>query len=378
MDRIFGRTPIVAAGRTPLVPPVVLRGPETLEVVGESHYQADLWRIVGGFRPERVRHAIQAVLAPEPKNPHDANAIMVVIERCLVGYLAREDAVVYLPGLEALREKHAAPVALEGQVVGGGQRGNGLGMLGVFLDHDPADFGLRRQQIAHIGELRTGLSQAAVTDLDDDSYDLSWYDQLSGDHGPADIATLRHLLETELDPIDRHFMLSELGKCLYKSRDAFASALEEFDAVCLRHHSEIDVIRAALYRKFGCVPVIEMYRQATIRCQKARDWTGMRVWAERGLAVYGPDAARPDAVADLEKRLAYADGKLSGPTAPRVARSAAGTTRRSSTAAAEVETLTCSDCGAQFQRVRTRGRKPHRCPACRGVRDDSLAGTEPS
>lgn len=29
-------------------------------------------------------------------------------------------------------------------------------MLGVFLDHDPADFGLLPRQTGHIGELRSG------------------------------------------------------------------------------------------------------------------------------------------------------------------------------------------------------------------------------
>ncbi|MGH2781026.1 MAG: hypothetical protein ACRDLA_06365 [Thermoleophilaceae bacterium] len=86
------------------------------------------------------------------------------------------------------------------------------------------------------------------------------------------------------------------------------SALDEFDAVCAQHDAEMDRIRPALYDKFGAVPVIDMYRQAAIRCQKAHDWRQMRFWAERGLAVYGSEAARPEAVADLDKRLAYADG----------------------------------------------------------------------
>jgi hypothetical protein len=380
LDRLRGRTASSGPSIGPVasVPATVLSGRETLEVVGESHYQAHLWRLAGGFRPERVRHAVQAVLVPEPSNPHDENAVMVIIDGGLVGYLAREDAVVYLPGLHVLTNRHGGPIALEGQVVGGGQRGDGLGMLGVFLDHDPADFGLRTHQVAHIGELRTGLSQAVATDLDDDSYDLSWFDQLSGEYRPADIVTLRKLLEMERDPIDRHFMLCELGKCLYKCRDAFASALDEFDATCEQHHSEMTVLRAALHAKFGSVPIIEMYRQAAIRCQKAHDWPRMRVWAERGLAVYGSEAARPEAVADLEKRLAYADAKLCAPVARRTTPAREGTRGPSRPTENELETLICAECGAAFDRIRTRGRKPHRCPECRGVPETSLVAGDGS
>jgi hypothetical protein len=43
----------------------------------------------------------------------------------------------------------------------------------VFLDHDPADFGLPLHQVVHVGELRTGLAEAISTDLDDDICDLS-------------------------------------------------------------------------------------------------------------------------------------------------------------------------------------------------------------
>jgi hypothetical protein len=305
------------------------------------------------------------VLVPEPDNPHDSNAVKVLIEGRLVGYLSREDAVIYLPALRRLMASHMSPIALTGQIVGGGQREDGLGMLGVFLDHDPADFGLRPRQTGHIGELRTGFSQAVTTDLEDDSYDLSWYEHLSGSHTPGDVVALRNLLVGENDPIDRHFMLVELGKCLYKCRDAFTSALDEFDAVCVQHDAEMDRIRPALYDKFGSVPVIEMYRQAAIRCQKARDWPRMRRWAERGLAVYGSEAARPEAVADLHKRLVYADAKVAATNAPP---SNGGVARAVSTAtAATTETLVCSDCGADFQRVRSRGRKPLRCPNCRGT-----------
>lgn len=311
LDRLRGISPHGSGAPSSGGPtPTVLGGRETLEVVGESYYQECLWRIVGGFRTERVRQDVQAVIVPEPTNPFDSNAIQVMIDGALVGYLGREDAAVYRTGLKVLMDRYGGPIALMGCVVGGGRRPDGPGMLGVFLDHDPSDFGLGARQFSHIGELRTGLSQALATDVEDDSYDLSWYRQLSGHKTAQDIVTLRRLLAGEEDPIDRHFMLSELGRCLYASRDAFASALDEFDTVCEQHDSEMASIRQALVDKFGCVPVIEMYRQAAIRCQKAHDWPRVRSWAQRGLTVYGTQAARPEALEDLLKRLAHAEAKL--------------------------------------------------------------------
>jgi hypothetical protein len=376
LDRVLGRTARPTMSEYPdIAGAAVLSGHDTLEVVGESHYQDDLWHLAGGFSVDRIRCAVTAVLVPEPRNPHDRNAVKVLVDGRLVGYLSREDAAAYLPGLQRLRATHNCPIALLGQIVGGGPREDGLGMLGVFLDHNPADFGLRPSQITHIGELRTGFSQAVATDLEDDSYDLSWYEHLSGSQTPGDIVDLRKLLAAENDPIDRHFMLAELGRCLYKSRDAFTSALDEFDAVCVQHDAEMHRIRPALYDKFGSVPIIEMYRQAAIRCQKAQDWRQLRFWAERGLVVYGSEAARPEAVADLDKRLAYADAKIAAANAPRPSgRVARKVGMASETAETTMEALVCSECGADFQRVRSRGRKPLRCPSCRGTSEEPTQG----
>lgn len=109
-------------------------------------------------------------------------------------------------------------------------------------------------------------------------------------------------------------MMNELEERLYKSRDAVASALDEYDEVCRQHDSEMDGIRDALFSKFGKVPVLDTYRQAAIRCQKAKDWSTMLAWAERGRSVYGENAARQEAVDDLTKRCAYARAKLDAST----------------------------------------------------------------
>jgi HIRAN domain len=340
-------------------------GDDALEVVGESNYQDALWTIVGGRRREPVRYETEAVLEPEPHNPHDQNAIKVVVEGHLVGYLSREDAAAYRPGLlRLIEESPTGRAALEAQIVGGGPRRDGIGFLGVFLDHDPADFGLIRQQVARGRTLRTGFSDANATDIDDDSYDLSWQLKLSNNDVIA-IKELRSLLETETDLIDRHYMFCELEKRLYKSRDSFDSALDEFDAVCRQHDAEMAVIRPELLDKFGVIPVIDTYRQAAIRCQKSKNWPGLHEWAQRGISVYGDQAARAEAVEDLQKRLSYAIAKMQAAERPKARKPRAATIRTSTTVAAEVEVLTCTSCGRTFERARTRGRKPHTCPDCR-------------
>ena len=367
LNRLFSKTSPLASP-TSSVEATLYTGNETLEVVGESRHQDVLWMIVGGQRTERVRHETYAVLVPEPDNPVDPNAIQVLVAGNLVGYLSRNDASAYRPGLVRLMQDSAnGLVALNATIVGGGQRADGIGQLGVFLDHDPTDFGIRAERVGDTTGFRTGLSEAVASDLEDDGYDLSWYRQLS-DSDITAIKQLRAMLEADPDPIDRHYMMSELEKRLYKSRDAFSSALDEFDAVCRQHDAEMVTIRPALFEKFGRIPLIDTYRQAAVRCQKTRDWATMRYWAERGIGVYGEHAARREDVEDLHKRLEIANAKIEAASKPKE-RKPDRAVHVSTTIAAsrETEILVCAQCGATFERARTRGRKPHMCPNCRGV-----------
>ena len=365
LSRLFGaHTPPLPATPVQRIEAILYSGRETLEVVGESHYQDALWEIVGGRTPDPVRHETYALLMPDHANQHDPNAIQVLIDGMRVGYLSREDATAYRPGL--LRLMETSPnnlVAFQAVVVGGGPRRDGIGYLGVFLDHDPTDFGLAPHYTSE-GQLRTGLSQAIATDFEDESYDLSWYRRLSDSDDTA-IEQLQSFLEAERDPIDRHYMLCELEHRLYRSRTVLPSALDEFDVVCSQHDEEMVVLRPALLDKFGVIPVIEMYRQAVIRCQKAKLWPAARQWAERGIAVYGDAAARPEVVDDLHKRLAYAMAKIDAAERPR-RRKPHGASVVTATGNSDVETLVCVSCGESFARVRTRGRKPKICPTCRG------------
>jgi hypothetical protein len=63
-----------------------------------------------------------------------------------------------------------------------------------------------------------------------------------------------------------------------------------------------------------------MFRQATIRWQKAHNWPVTADWAERGLAIYGTNAARQEAVDDLRKRLAHARVKMTASAKPHATR----------------------------------------------------------
>jgi hypothetical protein len=130
-------------------------GHETLDVVGESHYEDNLWRIVGGRSEERVKHPVHVVLLPESDNPYDPNAISVWVGGLRVGYLPRELAAAYRPGLLALQLREGKPIALRALIIGGGIRDDGPGRLGVFVDHDPTDFGIAHHHIfgGHIYEV---------------------------------------------------------------------------------------------------------------------------------------------------------------------------------------------------------------------------------
>jgi hypothetical protein len=368
-------------------------GHDDLEVVGEASYQDALWLICGGSKGDRLRHEVVAVLVPEPENPHDRNAISVRVGGHLVGYLPREVAANYLAGLHMAMAQCGGYVALAGVIVGGGYYDDGPGRLGVWLEHDPRDFGVASPSrsrrtgsgvgIAHVGgTMRTGFSEAWLSDLEDDSYDLSWFNGLPDADRPA-IEMLRELLATDPDPIDRHFQFSELEARLYRSRDLYDTALEEFDEACRLHDAEMEMICQAFTVKWGKVPLLETYRQMAIRQQKQKNWNACVWWAERGLALYGNNAAREDAVEDLLKRRNRALSKSEIQTqatkpersnqlmATILVESPATVPPSTARITAEVEILSCTKCGTSFERVKVRGRKPPLCPTCRSLSDVS-------
>jgi hypothetical protein len=336
---------------------VVLHGgDEILEVVGESYRQEALWGLVGGLTHEVVRHPIQAVLRPEPMNAYDHNAVAVDIQGHHVGYLAAHEAEQYGPGLRVLMDRDGGSyVALRGVICGGGDRPEGRGMLGVFLDHDPTVFGVPSFKQAGRGpQIRTGLTETAG---------LAWLDDLSQNE-PTAIIQLRNLLASASDPTERHYLFAELEKRLYRTGFTYAAALDEFDQVTAQHDREMGTICEALRQRLGVIPLLEVYRQVAIRQTRVRNWEAVRHCCDRGLYFYGPNPYRPEFADDLAKRREKALAKLEAASRPPAVQPA-GTKPGAYGGEAVMEQLLCAACGASFERVRTRGRKPMTCPACR-------------
>lgn len=360
LRRIFGSgSATAAAGQRP----VLVRGTETLEVVGESFYQESLRALAGGGG-ERVRVPIAATLVAEANNRYDPNAISVWIAGRQVGHLSRDDAAALRPGLLALQREHGAGIALSGVIAGGG---DGRPSYGVFLEFDPASFGVAWQyQTVEIrpmpgGEMRTGFRNAVSQDAANDAFDLTWEYRMPEDRLQA-IAYIRTKLKSETQPVSRHFMFAMLADRLYQAREQFGSALSEFDEVCRLHDAEMDTIRPALIATFGGLPLLEVYKRSAIRHQKAHDWQTAMWWAQRGLEIYGSDAINAEVTADLEQRISKYTVKLTPPP-PRPPRAM----RPPVEPLWAVEVLVCRNCGQSFERERTRGRKPSECPSCRGV-----------
>jgi hypothetical protein len=300
------------------------------------------------------------VLLAESDNEHDASAISVNLNGATVGYLSRSDAVNYRPGLLALQKQYGTLIGLRGVVAGGGLREDGYGFLGVFLRHDPRHFGLSERPVAIPGtRMDTGLSHAVASDDADDTYDLGWVSALPNDPARA-IPILRKRLSESSSPIERHYLYHHLEAALYRSRDAFASALTEFDECCALHDGEMEDIRAAFLAKWDAVPRLQVYQRMCIRQAKLRDFERALWWAERGLSVYGDSAARADWTTELKSRAADYRARLGRNTEFQ---------RKSRAPTEAMETIACAGCGLHFQRQRKRGRKPSRCADCR----DSLS-----
>lgn len=342
-------------------------GNEDLEVVGESYYQDALWATVHaalGKTSDRVRVDAIAVLVPERDNKYDDQAVSVWINRMKVGHLSREDAAALRPGILAAVRETGGAVALPAVIVGGGPREDSrIGMLGVWMNYDPAELGVETAPAAvppSTGSLRTGLSAALVADEADDDYDLAWLESLPEDPAKR-LPAIRALLEKETEPLSRHFILSELEAELYAFRDTFPTALEEYDAAAEQHDREIHTIRPVLIAKLGSLPRLETYRQSSIRHAKAKNIEQALWWAQRGIEVYGDQAHKDEWVADLHKRVATLQSRIERANRPRTRPSATPSIAEGG----ETEDLVCQTCGHTFTRVRTRGRKPLNCPDCR-------------
>ena len=340
----------------------VYEGSEDLEVVGESHYQDALTEFVtllGENLRDGVSLAHYVLLVAEPENPYDRNAVSVWLNGEKVGYLGRDDAAQLQPGVIRLHKEHG-PVALRCKVIGGGLRQDGIGMLGVFLRYDPKDFGRPSPHFVHAAPIiRTGLSHASATDDADHSYNISWHASLA-DSVTKRIPQLRRLMESEREPISRHFVMSVLEDDLYMSRELSPGVLDEYDAVCRQHDEEMDVIRPALQAKFGCIPLLDTYRQMAIRQQKTGNYEQALWWSQRGLDLYADQAGRAEWIEDLQRQ-GWAVLEQGAPEPC----SRNPQTKRHHLDDVDRDAGLCATCGRSWERPLSRGRKPHECPDCR-------------
>lgn len=105
------------------------------EVVGESNYQGNLIAICGDYRPNKPdEHFATAVLVPEPQNPYDKNAVMVLLSNLQVGYLDRQAAKSYMAHLR-VKGLPSARLSVPAVVRGGWLDEDGkVRMYGVCLD----------------------------------------------------------------------------------------------------------------------------------------------------------------------------------------------------------------------------------------------------
>ena len=103
------------------------------EIVGEGSYQEALDDLCGGKCDDGHDLPAIAQLCFQEDNPHDANAVVVLINRKVVGYISRDRA----PWIrsEILRiNPHERPVICDAKIVGGWDRGYGdEGHYGVKL-----------------------------------------------------------------------------------------------------------------------------------------------------------------------------------------------------------------------------------------------------
>ena len=327
LDRLRGGrgSSVPVRAEAPVVAVSLLGGQDDLEVVGELAYQAALWRLCGGTLGDRVRCDIVAVLVPEPTNPYDANAIAVQIDRQVVGYLPRATAQDYLPGLQGLMAACGGHIALRGVIVGGGYYNDGPGRLGVWLEHNPADFGvhlassLRAASPLHPsgeGVMRTGFTRhgsltlrMTPTTCHGSTTSRRQTGQLS-----RNSATCSLLTPTRLTAISSS--LSWRRGCTDR-----VSCMSQRWTNTTRHAPITTQRWTASARPSwpsgGKIPLLDTYRQMAIRQQKKRDWEACKWWAERGLSLYGERAAREEAVEDLIKRHSHAIAKLEAATRPR-------------------------------------------------------------
>jgi hypothetical protein len=102
------------------------------QIVGESHHQTAIEKMVGGRSKEGSHYRCTAIVRAEPTNRYDPNAVEVLIAGIQVGYIPAYQAADMRQTLQRYSINEAECDAL---VLGGWDRGGGdVGYLGVRLD----------------------------------------------------------------------------------------------------------------------------------------------------------------------------------------------------------------------------------------------------
>ena len=107
------------------------------EVVGESHYQPALRKLVGKHGDDSPRLHVRATLVPDDKNPYDKQAVRVDVDGKPVGHMSRDDARLFRRRLDGAGLK-GMPTRCHAMVMGGFVRDGGeRASYGVMLDIEP-------------------------------------------------------------------------------------------------------------------------------------------------------------------------------------------------------------------------------------------------
>lgn len=118
-----------------LVPTISGPGRYRFKVVGESHYQQNLMKICGARTESGIDFNTMAQLILESSNPHDNQAVMVLINSLHVGYLDRSAARSFRAAIVRAGYGSHTKFQCNAVIKGGWDRGgNDAGMYGVRLD----------------------------------------------------------------------------------------------------------------------------------------------------------------------------------------------------------------------------------------------------
>lgn len=101
-----------------------------VQVMGESFHEAGFRALFGAKRKNGVEAIADAELRPEPDNPKDKDAVLVLIDGQAVGYLSRANA-------QKFKARYGAGTATCRALIRGGWKdGNDEGDYGVKLNLD--------------------------------------------------------------------------------------------------------------------------------------------------------------------------------------------------------------------------------------------------